>query len=119
VDPASAYILEQPEPFRSILMHLQMVIERTIPEVSLHYKYKIPFYYLDDKPFCYLNKSNDYVDVGFWMAAHITIHKEYMTTKGRKMMKSLRYFSLENIDEGILVDVLRNAFDVKDRKFYK
>ena len=118
MDPASAYILDQPEPFRSILLHLQLIIERTIPGVSLHYKYKIPFYYLDGKPFCYLNQSKNYVDVGFWMAAHMTIHQEHMTKKGRKKIKSLRYFTLEDIDENILMDVLKNAFEVKDQKFY-
>ncbi|QBA64789.1 DUF1801 domain-containing protein [Muriicola soli] len=119
MDPASAYILDQPEPYRSILLHLQSIIVHAIPEVTLKFKYKIPFYYLEGKPFCYLNQSKNYVDLGFWMSAHLTVHLEHMTTAGRKMMRSLRYISLKDIDEAILRDVLENAREVKDKKFYK
>ena len=55
--PAEEYILSQPEPFRSILLHIQILIETSFPEVELQFKWKIPFYYLDNKPFCYLNPS--------------------------------------------------------------
>tara|TARA_R110002049_G_scaffold306834_1_gene505959 strand:+ start:2616 stop:2720 length:105 start_codon:yes stop_codon:yes gene_type:complete len=34
-------------------------------------------------------------------------------------MKSLRYTSLEEIDDAILIAVLKDAFAVKHKKFYK
>jgi hypothetical protein len=117
MNPAETYILEQAEPFRSILMHLQSVIEHTVPEVELKFKYKIPFYHLHGKPYCYLNQAKDYVDLGFWNAVHLTVHLEYMTTTGRKMMRSLRYRSLEEIDDLILTAILKDAHHVKDQKF--
>jgi len=55
--PAEEYILSQPEPFRSILLHIQILIETSFTEVELQFKWKIPFYYLDNKPFYYLNPS--------------------------------------------------------------
>jgi len=119
MNPASLYILNQSEPFRSMLLHLQQVIEYTIPDATLKYKYNIPFYYLEGKPYCYLNMSKDYVDLGFWKAAHLTKHLEHMTTAGRKVMKSLRYTSLEQINDVILKDVLQDAYIVRNRKFYK
>ena len=119
MNPAADYMLNQAEPFRSILLHLQSIIEQTIANVELKYKYRIPFYYIDGRPFCYLNQSKDYVDVGFWNAAHLTAHLEQMTVAGRKMMRSLRYTSLEEIDDAILIEVLQDAFSVKDKKFYK
>ncbi|MBT8283942.1 MAG: DUF1801 domain-containing protein [Flavobacteriaceae bacterium] len=118
MDPASAFILDQTEPFRSILLHLKGVIEREIPDVTLKFKYRIPFYYLEGRPFCYLNQTEDYVDLGFWMAAHLSVHLDKMNTKGRKMMKSLRYRNLGDIDEDILCDILRNAYEVRNKKFY-
>jgi len=118
MNPAEEYILNQPEPFRGILLHLQSVIELTIPEIDLKYKYRIPFYYVNDKPFCYLNQSKDYVDVGFWHANHLRVHLDKMTTAGRKMMKSLRYTSLEQIDDKILVEVLRDAYSVRGKGFW-
>ena len=119
MNPAENYILSQPEPYRSILLHLQSVIEHTVPEVVLKYKYNIPFYYLQGKPFCYLNQSKNYVDLGFWKAAHLTIHLEHMTTAGRKIMRSLRYASLEEIDHTILVEILKDAYNIKDVKFWE
>ena len=119
MNPAEEYLLNQPEPFRSILLHLQSVIELNIPKVELKYKYRVPFYYLEGRPFCYLNQSKDYVDVGFWMAAHLSKHLNEMTTAGRKMMKSLRYHSLEEINDTILIEILKDAYAVKERKFWK
>ena len=57
MNPAENYILNQREPYRSILLQLQVVIEHTISDVDLKYKYKIPFYYIGGKPFCYMNQS--------------------------------------------------------------
>lgn len=89
MNPAEDYILNREEPYRSILLHIQSVIELTIPEVDLKFKYKIPFYYINGKPYCYLNQSKDYIDVGFWNAAHLTQNLEYMTTAGRKVITTL------------------------------
>ncbi|WP_340200827.1 DUF1801 domain-containing protein [Ascidiimonas sp. W6] len=119
MNPAENYIHHKPEPYRSMLMHLQSVIESTIPEVTLKFKYKIPFYYLQDKPFCYVNHTKDYVDLGFWHAAHLTKHLDKMTTAGRKVMRSLRYQSLEEIDHLVLEAVLKDAYSVRDQKFWK
>ena len=119
MNPAEAYILNQVEPFKSILLQLQMVVEQTIPEAVLLYKYSIPFYYLQGKqPFCYLNRTKGYVDMGFWNAAHLTINTDHMVSKGRKYMKSLRYYTIEDINHDILVAVLQNAYEVRDKKFY-
>ncbi|MCM4165097.1 MULTISPECIES: DUF1801 domain-containing protein [unclassified Arenibacter] len=119
MNPAEVYILNQSEPFKSILLYLQTVIEGTVPEVELKYKYKLPFYYLNGRPYCYLHQSKDYVDLGFWNAAHLTVQLEQMNTEGRKMMRSLRYRSLEEIDVAILREVLEDAYSVKDKKFWK
>lgn len=119
MNPAETYILNQPEPFRSMLLHVQSVVERNVPTVTLKYKYNIPFYYLEERPFCYLNQSKNYVDIGFWNAAHLTVHLEHMTTAGRKMMRSLPYRNLAEIDDTILVELLKDAYCVRDKKFWK
>jgi len=111
MNPSAEYILNQPEPYRSILLYLQVVIETTIPQLELLYKYKIPFYYIHKKPFCYLNTSHkkQFVDLGFWKGNQIKTHKESLVTENRKMMVSLRYKSLEEIDNKILIEVLNKA----------
>ncbi len=118
--PAEVYILNQPEPFQSILMHLQILIEAHFPEADLKFKWKLPFYYLDEKPFCYLNasKKKGYVDVGFWTSAHLK-YNQYLVSDGRKVVKSLRYFTLEDVEEKILISVLKEAHKNKDKGFWK
>ncbi len=119
MNPAENYIMNQTEPFRSMLLHLQLIIENTIPSLDLKFKYKIPFYYLEGRPFCYLNQSKDYVDLGFWKASHLSVNLMFLTTAKRKMMKSLRYKNLEEIDDKILVEILNDAYSVKDEKLWK
>lgn len=109
MNPAEEYILTQPEPFKAIVMHLQVVVETTVSDLELKYKYKIPFYYLEGKPFCYLNVSaKKYVDVGFWKANQINIHLDHLVTDGRKIMKSLRYYQPEDIDDEVLIGILND-----------
>ncbi len=119
--PAENYILNQKEPYRSILLYLQAIIESTLPELDLKYKYKIPFYYLKDKPYCYLNQTKKYVDLAFWDGKSINCYQEHLVTENRKMIKSLRYFSLEEMDSEVLVAVLKDAYSVrlKGRNVFK
>ena len=110
--PAEDYILRQEEPFKSILLHLQVLIEQNFPDVDLQFKWKIPFYVLNGKPFCYLNpsKKKQYVDVGFYCNHAFEKYNDKVLSEGRKVVKSLRYFSIEDIDSDILVYILSEAY---------
>jgi len=119
MNPAELYILKQEEPFKSILLHSQLLIEHTLPEAELKYKWKLPCYYIGKKPICYLNKSKDYVDVGFWHSAHLTKYNEYLVTEKRKVVKSLRYKTLEDIDDEIFILILKEVYQHKDKGFWK
>lgn len=111
MNPAEDYIINQPEPYRSILMHLQALTEHTIPEVELKYKYRVPYYYIKGRPLCYFNAShkNQFVDVGFNRGNQIEVHKEHHVTENRKKMFSLRYKELKTIDETVFTEVLKAA----------
>ena len=119
MNPAEHYILNQPEPYKSILLQLQVMIENTLPEIQLLYKYKIPFYYIDKKPFCYLNVTKGYVDLVFWHGTHLQKHQQFLISGGRKHMKSLRYYQTKDINHNILVDTLKEAYSLKHKKYYK
>ena len=119
MNPAENSILNQSEPYRSILLHLKAVIEHTIPSAQLVYKWRMPCFYLDGKKmFCYMHQSKDYVDLGFWNAAHFKKNTEYLVSEKRKRIKSLRYKTLEDINETILKEVLLEAYSLRDVKFY-
>ncbi len=121
MNPAENYILNQPEPFKSILIQLQVLVETTVPEVRLDFKYRLPFYYLNDKPFCYFNASRKkgYVDMCLWNSAHLTVHLDKLVTDGRKVMKSLRYFNMDDINGEVVVELLQEAKSVNHKGFYK
>jgi hypothetical protein len=104
LNPAEVYILKQFEPYKSILLHLQVLIEHTLPETELLFKWRIPCYYLAKRPICYLNQTKDYVDVGFWHSAHLSKKWDmYLITENRKVVKSLRYKSLEDINDEVFI----------------
>lgn len=117
--PAEAYILKQPEPYRSILLQLQILIEHTFPEAHMEYKWGIPCYYIGTRPICYLNQSKDYVDVAFWHSGHIVKHAEHLVSEKRKKIKSLRYRSLDAIDDTVFISVLKEVESFKNTSFLK
>lgn len=106
MNPAEKYILDQKEPFRSILLQLQLLIESTVPELELKYKWRIPYYYYNGDPFCFLNVSKDYVDVGFRAGSSFSDFNMFLISENRKIFKSLRYRSVEELDPEILLKVI-------------
>ncbi|AUC20779.1 2-dehydro-3-deoxyphosphooctonate aldolase [Polaribacter sejongensis] len=118
--PAEEYILKQPEPFKSILLDLQIVIETNFPEVDLQFKWKMPFYYLDEKPFCYLNpsKKKGYVDVGFYTNSELQKFNDFVISDNRKVVKSLRYKSVKEVNAEVLISVLQEAYNQTTKGFF-
>ncbi|PCJ96255.1 MAG: 2-dehydro-3-deoxyphosphooctonate aldolase [Flavobacteriaceae bacterium] len=114
MNPAEDYIFNQSEPYRSMMMHLQMIIERTVPEAQLLYKFKIPYYYINGIPFCYCSRSKNYIDLGFAKGQYLTVFPEHLVTANRKVIKSLRYYDLTDIDDVVLVAILRDARAVQN-----
>ncbi len=94
-------------------MHLQILIENVFPKVDLQFKRKIPFYYLNP------SKKKGYVDVAFWVSTHLTKYNEFLISENRKMIKPLQYKTLEDINEEVLLSVLEEAHQLKDKGFYK
>lgn len=110
--PADLYILNQPEQYRSIFLHIIAVVENTLPEVTLEYKWTVPYFYYKKKPFCYLNASHkhQFVDVGFAKGFHLKKNLDHLIAdNGRNTVKSLRYKSLEAIDNDVMISVIREA----------
>jgi hypothetical protein len=105
------YIFRQPEKQQSILLHLITIFEREIPELELLFKWGIPYFYFRKKPFCYLapNSKIGFVDAGFARGFQLKRNQDFLVGEKRNTVKSLRYYSLEEIDNTILEDVIREA----------
>ena len=109
--PAEEYILNQPELYRDIILNLQVIIEKELPDAVLLFKWKIPYYYLNDKPFCFLNASHKgkYVDLAFNKGYQLQQHLAFLVGEKRNTFKSLRYFSIEDINVTVLKEIISEA----------
>ncbi len=117
MNPAEAYILKQEEPYKSILLQLQSIIEAVAPSAELLYKWRIPFYYCNGIPLCYLNQSKDYVDLAFWHFDQMDKYTEHFTDANRKSIRSLRYKSIEDINDEVVVYVLQKQLEINTNPF--
>lgn len=119
--PAAQYILDKNEPFKSILLHLQVLIETNFPDVELKYKWKIPVYYLNGHQLCYLNASvkKGYVDVGFWAKNILEKYDKFLISEGRTVVKSLRYWSVEDINDEILLQIIEEVSKHNYKGFWR
>ncbi|PNW27404.1 DUF1801 domain-containing protein [Formosa algae] len=115
MNPAETHILNQPEPYQSIMLYVRSVIMKTL-EVEEKYSYKMPFYYCHKKPFVFLNvlKGTDYVDVVFMDGALLEAKfPELRDDNKRKRVRSIPVKNLEDLDELRFVDMLQYAAEVK------
>ncbi len=106
--PAEEYILNQPEKYRDIILNLQIIIENQIPELELLFKWKIPYYYYNGTPFCFIYASHKgkYVDLAFNKGFQLQLYQDFLVSENRITVKSLRYFSSEEINFERLADIL-------------
>ena len=112
MNPAEQHILNQREPYQSLMLYIRSVIKRTLPEVEEKYSYRIPFYNYAKKPMLYLNvlKGTNFVDVAFVQG--ILLEENYPQLKdnnNRKQVRSLQVKSLEDFDELLFVQLLKDA----------
>ena len=117
MNPAETYILRQEEPFKSILMQLQTIIEAVAPDAELLYKWKIPFYYNNGIPLCFLNQSKDYVDFAFWHYDKMNRYVDQFIDANRKSIRSLRFKTVEDINDEIVVYVLQKQLEINTNPF--
>jgi hypothetical protein len=55
----------------------------------------------------------------FWYGALLSKHQNILISEWRKQMKSLRFKTLEEIDQQVLNNVLLEAYALRDKKYYK
>jgi hypothetical protein len=109
--PTEAYILKQPEKYQAMMLHVISVVEQELDASELLFKWGISYLYYKKKPFCYLapNNKKGFLDVGFAKGFELKRNQEVLVDENRNTVKSLRYFSIEEIDNAILIDVVSEA----------
>ncbi len=117
MNPAETYILNQPEPYKSMLLEAQVIIEQTLPDAELKYKWKLPMYYSGKCPICYLNVTKGYLDICFWVRTDFKVHLDVLISEKRKFVKSLRYLPTQQINSKLLIDCINEAYRTRGEKF--
>lgn len=109
--PVEAYILKQSPEFQEIIYYVISVIEQEMHAIELLFKWGIPYFYYDKKPFVYIapNKSKGFVDIGFAKGFQLKSHQEILVGEKRNTIKSLRYFELDTISDEVLREVIQEA----------
>jgi hypothetical protein len=109
--PTEEYILRQSSGFQEIIFYVVFVIEQEIPEVELLFKWGIPYFYYEKKPFIYIapNKSKGFVDIGFAKGFELKLHHDVLIGEKRNTVKSLRYYKVDSVEDTILREVIKEA----------
>lgn len=112
MNPVEQYIFNQEEPYQSIMLYVRSVILDTLPAIEEKYSHKIPFFNIDKKPMVYFNvlKGTNFVDVAFVQG--ILLEEKYPQLKNynkRKQVRSLQITSLNNFDELMFKQLLKDA----------
>ena len=111
MNPAEDYILKKPQPWQSILLELRFIILSISEDVEESYKWSLPFYGAYKQMFCFLNFRKTYVDLGIPYGINIKPHTQYLIDgENRKMLRSLRFHTFEDIDHAIVKAILTEAF---------
>lgn len=104
------FILEQPENIQLLLKKLRFLILNSAPQIEERIVYGIPFFHLKKRIF-YLTLKKERVDLGFCEGYLLSEHS-ILEIKGRSHVRTISYFSHEEIDEDILTPILQEAIQV-------
>jgi hypothetical protein len=108
MNPAEEYILKLPQPYREVALQLQLLIESNFPELLLKFKWRLPFYYLNEQTmFCFINYRKTFVDLGMPYGDQLMPADYLIAGENRKSLRSLRYKNIEDIDTNILLSTLQ------------
>lgn len=102
------FYLEQSEPNRSYFLALRKFINNYDEQISEEWKYKLPFFYYKNKPFCYIWKvqKTGQPYIGIVRANQI---KHSLLIKGnRKKMKVLHL----DVQKDVPIQTLKEIFSM-------
>jgi hypothetical protein len=96
------YIENQQSPQKEIVQRLRDIILKTLPDVKEEFKMGVPWY---EGKF-YVVALRDHVNLGFSVKGLLEQDKALFEGKG-KMMRHVKFYSLEDVDEARVVKLLR------------
>ena len=98
-----------PEPNKGCFLALRKIIMDYSNDFSEEWKYKLPFFYYNGKPFCYIwkDKKTTFPYVTFVRSLHI--NRPELEIGSRKKMKALTINPTEDIDIDTLHEIMKES----------
>jgi hypothetical protein len=100
----------QEEPLKGCFLALRSILKVAHPAITEEWKYKLPFFYLNKKMFCYLWKEKLTEDAYVSFADGFRLHHSALESGDRKRFKIYRINPTEDIDVEELAEILEEAF---------
>jgi hypothetical protein len=94
----SQFISHQPEPNRGMMIVLRSWVLDLGHHTEEKISNKIPTFSFFG-PLCYLNPTDDGVELGFTKGYELSDDDRILESKGRKMVKSVTFYSLTSLEE--------------------
>lgn len=109
--PSDAYILKQSSVFQEIIYYIISVVEQEVEGVELLFKWGVPYFYFQKKPFIYIapNNTKGFVDIGFSRGFQLKLHQDILVEENRNTVKSLRYFKIDSVEDLDLRELIQEA----------
>lgn len=109
--PSEVYILKQSSAFQEIIYYVISVVEQELPNAELLFKWGVPYFYFQKKPFIYIapSKSKGFVDIGFARGFQLKLHQDILVEENRNTVKSLRYFKIDSVEDLVLRELIQEA----------
>ena len=114
-EDVDTYFFSKDDKFTKLLFMLRAIIIQSDSKIVETIKYNIPFY-VYKKNLCYINVVKDkYVDLGFVDGFKLpNNYNKLVAGNNRKLMKSLRFLSIDDFDEEVVRSTLVDAIDFQN-----
>ncbi len=112
MSPVELFILDQPENLRPVLKKLRGLILSASPYLEEKLVYGIPFYYGRKRIF-YLNKGEDWVDLGFCYG-HLLAENQVLQSKNRSQVKTVRFSFVFEINDDVILPLIHEALIIDE-----
>ena len=109
MDEIENFYLDKPEPLKGCLLSLRDVILRSNPDITEAWKYRMPFFYLRKRMYCYLwvHKKTLLPYIGIVEGRKIA-HPRLVQEK-RSRMKIMFIDPTKDLPVRIILSILKNA----------
>ncbi len=106
--PLEEFYENQEEPIKSCFIVVRELLLNSEIELKEHWKYKLPFFYLKDKPFCYLwtDKKTNNPYIGF-SRGYLSNNKD-LIAGDRKKIKIFLFDKNEDIPVDTINAIVRS-----------